>query len=210
MENRKEFGSIVKDFEKTMHNHKREAGIIVNSLKSGKRRIKRMMIMIKQMNNAPCVVMDSDIIINKVGDEPSIDNTITPGNLFYKKSFDNCKNNLNLNRVMIPIGINNFKNKGDSHHSNLIIIDLTEKKAWRIEPNNKAFDDFKQILTPFFRQMGLEYSGFYHETCSIKHGGLCKYVVYAQYMYGSQISHAIIKKIILRFLKDDIIELCSL
>ena len=48
---------------------------------------------------------------------------------------------------------------------------------------------FENILIPFFNNLDIKFQGFYPETCPLKHGGLCKYVTYAQYLYGKDISY---------------------
>jgi len=94
----------------------------------------------------------------------------------------------------------------------MIIIDLDQMKAWRIEPNDvpkydiKIFGDF---YVNFFNQLGIKFDGFYPLSCPIDHGGLCRYVTYAQYLWKDRINHAELKYLILNFLKLLIQQTCN-
>jgi hypothetical protein len=99
------------------------------------------------------------------------------------------------------------------YHLNILIIDLKTRQVWRIEPNDVNSENIKRYsnaLSSFFKPLGITYSGFYPSSCPIKHGGLCRYVVYAQYLYGKNLSYNNVKNVILQFLKYEILDLCKI
>jgi len=212
-ENRRNFKEKVKIFEKALKNTKEESGIKVTKKQTDENRIKRLRLMSKQLPDKPCIVEQSSIILESVGRDVKLNLNETNHPEYFKKMFKTCKNVLGHNRIIIPIGIRNYKNGGDSKHSNIIVVDLDTNEAWRIEPNkvNKEnIERYEKVLKGFFDLIGVSFKGFYPESCPISHGGLCKYVTYAQYLYGKEIDYTRIKNVILQFLKDDILELCTI
>ena len=212
-ENRYNFKKKVKELEKAVKNAKKEAGIEVTEKQTDENRIKRLRLMSKQLPDKPCIIEKSSIIFNAVGKYINLNETETSSPEYFKEMFDRCKNVLKHNRIIIPVGIRNYKNGEDSKHSNIIIVDLDTNEAWRIEPNKvdkKNIKNYEKKLTKFFNLFGITFKGFYPESCPISHGGLCKYVTYAQYLYGKELNYTHVKNIILQFLKDDILELCKI
>ena len=212
-ENRHKFKKKVKALEKAVKNAKKEAGVKVTEKLTDENRTRRLELMSKQLPDKPCIMEKSSIQINVSGENLTINESETSSPEYFKDIFDRCKNVLKHNRIIIPVGIRNFKNGEDSAHSNIIIVDLDTKEAWRIEPNKvdeKNIKRYARKLKKFFLSLGIEFKGFYPETCPISHGGLCKYVTYAQYLYGKELSYNNVKNVILQFLKDDILDLCKI
>ena len=116
--------------------------------------------------------------------------------------------------MIIPLGIRiNESRKKVVYHLNILIIDLKTRQVWRIEPNDVDSENIKRYsnaLSSFFKPLDITYSGFYPSSCPIKHGGLCRYVVYAQYLYGKNLSYNNVKNVILQFLKYEILDLCKI
>jgi len=212
-ENRKNFKEKVRTFEKAIKHIKEESGIKVTKQQTDENRIRRLRLMSKQLPDKPCIVDQSSIILESVGSDVKLNAYETNHPEYFKKMFTMCKNVLGHNRIIIPIGIRNYKNGGDSRHSNIIIVDLDTNEAWRIEPNKvnkRNIKRYKKVLEDFFNLIGISFKGFYPETCPIIHGGLCRYVTYAQYLYGKELDYNRLKNVILQFLKDDILELCTI
>jgi len=125
-----------------------------------------------------------------------------------KTEISKCKKS----RLIIPLGITMHLQRKKEYHINILILDLNKREVWRIEPNDvdsKNISLFSDVLSRYFKTIGFNYSGFYPESCPIKHGGLCRYVIYAQYIYGKKITYENIKNIILLFLKYEILDLCK-
>ena len=126
-----------------------------------------------------------------------------------KEVLDNCK----YARLVIPMIIRIRETKKIWYHKNLLIVDIPSRQVWRIEPNDVSkqnINNFENALRAYFKPLNLTFSGFYPETCPIKHGGLCRYVAYAQYIYGKNMTYAKVKEVVLQFLKQDIRDICKL
>ena len=209
LDNFANFKTKVKFLEKYIKNAKIEAGIKVSEVHTDEKRIKRLAIMLKQLPDKPCMIDQSSISI--VSDENGV-KLLNNNENYYNEIFSICKNVLKHNRIIIPVGIKKYIRNKIIYHANLIIVDLDTREAWRIEPNKvrkKNEERYKKVLTDFFNPIGISFQGFYPESCPIKHADLCRYVSYAQYIYGSAIDHDKVKNVILQFLYDDIQELCS-
>jgi hypothetical protein len=209
LENFANFKTKVKFLENYIKNAKIEAGIKISRAHSDELRIKRLAIMLKQLSDKPCMIDQSSISI--VSDKSGVKLLNTNQN-YYNEIFAICKNVLKHNRIIIPVGIKKYRHNKKFYHANLIIVDLDTREAWRIEPNDvrkKNEDRYKKVLTNFFNPIGISFKGFYPESCPIKHADLCRYVTYAQYIYGSAIDHDKVKSVVLQFLHGDIEELCS-
>jgi hypothetical protein len=211
-DNRFNFRKKVKELEKAVKNAKKEAGKFMEK-QTDENRIKRLSLMSNQLPDKPCIIKNSTITFNAVRGYINLNDLKTSSPEYFKEMFDRCKNVLKQNRIIIPVGIRNYNNGEDSKHSNIIIVDLDTNEAWRIEPNNvdeRNIKNYERKLTKFFNLFGITFKGFYPESCPISHGGLCKYVTYAQYLYGKELNYDKIKNVILQFLKDNMLELCEI
>ena len=209
LDNFANFKTKVKFLEKYIKSSKIEAGIKVSEVHSDEKRIKRLAIMLKQLSDKPCMIDQSSISI--VSDQNGV-KLLNNNQNYYNQIFSICKNVLKHNRIIIPVGIKKYIKNRKIYHANLIVVDLDTREAWRIEPNDvrkKNEERYTKVLTDFFNPIGISFKGFYPESCPIKHADLCRYVSYAQYMYGSEINHDKVKDVVLQFLYDDIQELCN-
>uniref|UniRef100_A0A6C0AYU4 Uncharacterized protein n=1 Tax=viral metagenome TaxID=1070528 RepID=A0A6C0AYU4_9ZZZZ len=216
-ENRSNFKKKVRQFEKILRNAKKEEDIYFTERQTDENKIERLTLMSKQLPDKPCIIEKSSLILKK-GSSVTIIESETSSPEYFKEMFDRCKND-NYNRVIIPVTQKLYRYPYHSgcdtgkRHSNIIIVDLHTNEAWRIEPNDvdkENIEMYETKLTEFFNLFGITFKGFYPETCPINHGGLCKYVTYAQYLYGKEINYDKIKNVILQFLKDDILQLCKI
>jgi hypothetical protein len=217
-DNRSNFKKKVRQFEKILRNEKKEADIYFTEKQTDENKIERLTLMSKQLPDKPCIIENSSLVL-KQGRSVTIIESETSSPEYFKEMFDRCKNDLKYNRVIIPVTQKfytyPYHSRSDTgkRHSNIIIVDLHTNEAWRIEPNDvdkKNIEMYETKLTEFFNLFGITFKGFYPETCPITHGGLCKYVTYAQYLYGKEINYDKIKNVILQFLKDDILQLCKI
>jgi hypothetical protein len=213
-ETRKYFKEVVSDLEYDIKDAKKKLGIISSNISDTERRMRRLVFFSKHLKEKPCLIENGTIaVVRENNDVLNLDTKNTAPYEYFAEGFDICKRN-KISRILIPIGIKNkLKRTGDSRHSNLVVVDISEKKAWRIEPNEvdkKNQNLFENILSDFFGKLGIKFEGFYPSSCPIKHGGLCKYVVYAQYLYGDKITYENLKDIVIQFLKDEVQSLCEL
>jgi hypothetical protein len=216
-ENRSNFKKKVRQFEKILRNAKKEEDIYFTEKQTDENKIERLTLMSKQLHDKPCIIEKSSLVL-KQGRSVTIIESETSSPEYFKQMFDRCKND-NYNRVIIPVTQKYYTYPYHSRcdtgrrHSNIIIVDLHTNEAWRIEPNDvdkENIEMYETKLTEFFNLFGITFKGFYPQTCPIHHGGLCKYVTYAQYLYGKEINYDKIKNVILQFLKDDILQLCKI
>jgi len=211
---RKHFKEIVTDLEDDIKESKIKLGIIPSKFSDNERRMRRLVFFSEHLNEKPCLVENGVIAVVRENDKVlNLDTENTVPYDHFIEGFNICKKN-KIPRILIPIGIRNIKKKtGDSKHANLVVVDISERKAWRIEPNDVDKTNqnlYTKVLSDFFRPLGITFEGFYPNSCPIKHGGLCRYVVYAQYLYGDKITYDNLKDIVIQFLKDEVRSLCEL
>jgi hypothetical protein len=111
------------------------------------------------------------------------------------------KNNCGNSTIMVPVAI--IK---PSFHSNLLIISLSDKKLYKIEPNietqRTSYIENDYTYTKYAGNSGYIYSGKWNNlTCNLKHRGLCMWISNFSFIYGKNISNEILKKSIVDFFK---------
>ena len=128
---------------------------------------------------------------------------------FYKK-IQKCGTS---KKVLIPFIINFM----DSSHANLLVLDESTKKAYRIEPNY-GFEGYIKLydtaitnrLESFFKDLGYSYSGFLPSSCEKKyHPGFCAFISIARYFYGITFTNEKLKNVIVSFIKSEYNQYCS-
>jgi hypothetical protein len=202
-ENSFAFRKQVKTLENLIYREKRSLGLPVytNVDDSG---VYYLQLLAKQIPGQICI-FEKYFVVNQFSGIVTINAKIDE----IKEIIDNCK----YSRVIIPMYIRIRETKKIGYHLNLLIVDIPSRKVYRIEPNDVSkqnINNFENALRAFFRPLNLTFSGFYDDTCPIKHGGLCRYVAYAQYIHGKNMTYAKVKEVILQFLKQDLRDICGL
>jgi hypothetical protein len=108
-------------------------------------------------------------------------------------------------KMLVPVSIHNLQNgKG---HLELMVVQFRDRTVYRIEPSKgvkKNTPKFNKVFKDYFKKLNLNYKGFYKNSKTIEHGGLCRYASPALYIYGKSLNHKKIKILVIRYLSTQI------
>jgi len=95
-----------------------------------------------------------------------------------------------------------------NEHLNLLIVNTVTKKVTRIDPTSPIHTTItdkkvKKELIPFFKKLGLTFTGYDNRSKVIKHGKLCRYAAPAEYIYGHKLNHKILKKFVINYFSSN-------
>jgi hypothetical protein len=95
-----------------------------------------------------------------------------------------------------------------------LIINKKEKKVTRLDPSPgrkaKIFNkNVNKGLNDFFKNYGFKFIGFSKKSKIIKHGGMCRFATPLLYTHGKKLTHRILKKTVLNYLKYLLLAKCS-
>ena len=167
---------------------------IVSQLEKKTHKISKPGVKILKKYGEPCVIGKYLIGTNKKNKF-----VVVKKNLEYiRRSLKRCKKK----ELVIFLHINN-KVTGNKH-LNLLIVNTVTKKVTRIDPTNARHTTItnkkvKKELIPFFKNLGLTFTGYDHRSKFIKHGKLCRYAAPVEYIYGRKINHKILKKFVINY-----------
>jgi hypothetical protein len=145
---------------------------------------------------------------------------------YVELSINNCKKNI----IVFPFLLTNTIGE---HHANLLIMDIRNKLAWRVEPNaGTTFDQFdtniNEALLKFFKEIGfrflynfpgecplwlnrlpkwsIKYIPLYPEPATdyLEHSGLCMFLSVGKFIYGKKLTNEILRDFIVRFFKNEL------
>ena len=99
----------------------------------------------------------------------------------------------------------------EGSHANLLILNTSEKIAYRIEPNygndpfiKKYNTAIENRLESFFPTIGYRYGSFLPTSCKkLYHGGLCLFIAVLRYVYP-KLTNEILKKTIINFFRSEL------
>ena len=150
---------------------------------------------------------------------------------YFEKSIKECNKSI----IVFPLLL---VHSNQSEHANLLVIDIRNKLAWRIEPNaGTTFDIYDKYINPnllnFFKEYNIRYLYNFPGECPIwlnrlpqfivkyiplspqpgtsylEHSGLCMFLSVGKFIYGKTLTNEILRDFIVRFFKNELKSICA-
>ena len=146
-----------------------------------------------------------------------------------KKLLKTCKHRF----FILSVNLQKASNVG---HSNLLVINLEDKIAWRIEPNNGPnWNEYSIYVNPIYgnlcKDLGVTFKGNYSGECPrwisgipnfilkyvplektsnyLSHAGLCMFLSVGRYVYGDKLTDEILVSFIIRYIHSEVKKVCN-